>query len=493
LRSRVDFDVVIAGGGAAGCLAAWRLARQGARVALVERGGPPPGASRSPVELRQGGSIRLLRLSEPEWAYETSPTDGQGGYEWMRATGLGGRLNFWLGTSLRFAPDDFIDARTPAVRWPIDYDDLAPYYDELEEELGCGVDDAAFPHDEVDQWFVSAARTCGVEARPARQARSGPVTDSPGSSGTYSPLDRWLPEAHATGRCVIFPSTAVRRVLLAPTGEACGVEAIVRGRAAAVRVNAPVVLLATSTIETARLLLDSTTAGRPTGLGNDMGLVGKHLTDHVVVLARAVVRVPDAAVRLGLRGNRPLQTSYIPAWRDHDTPPPSRFHIQIMVRDVTDVRLRSRPAERVVALMLAGVGEALALPGNEVVLDPAGRRDCNGSAIPVVRFAWDERHRRFATTIRSALLELLDALPCRLDASEVDDSATSGGYGHEVGTARMGMTPSDGVVSPSCEVHGVDNLFVVDGSPFVSCPDKNPTLTILANCSRVCDEVASRI
>ena len=494
IRSRFDFDVVVAGGGGAGCLAASRLARQGARVALVERGGPPSGASCTPSDLRRGRAIRLLQGADPEWAYEGSSAS-DASYSWVRAIGLGGRLNYWLGTSLRLERRDFADTRRPDLGWPIDYDDLSPYYDEIEEQLGCapGVD-AGFPYDRLDEWIATAAEACGVRAVPARQARTHQEADRGGVFGSFSPLDRWLPEAHKTGRCVILPSMAITRVLTSNDGKVGGVQVVTGGRTATV--DAPVVLLATSTIETARLLLDSRTTEHPTGLGNESGLVGKRLMDHVVVWARALVRAPAAAERRwhGQNRSRPLQTCYIPEWRDDDAPPPSRFHIQVMVRDVTDVvGPPARSGQRTMALVLAGVGEALAAPGNEVVVDPAGPRDTNGSAIPLVRFRWDESHRLFALRIRAALLELLGALPCGVDAVEASDGARLGGHGHEVGTARMAASPSDGVASPRSEVHGVDNLFLVDGSPFASCPHQNPTLTILANCARVCDEAVSRM
>lgn len=479
-------DVVVVGGGGSGCLAARRLAAAGLRVVLVERGGPPPGASRSPAELREEPAARLLVRTDPAWPYRDGPSGGHRPYRWVRAVGLGGRLNYWLGTSLRFDPVDFADPRSPLPHWPITAGDLAPYYDELEDELGCEPHHP-FPLDEADEWTIQAAAACGLAAAPARQASPWPGAGR--ARRSVSPLDRWLPEALATGRCTVLPSTVVRRVLTRH-GRACGVEAVVAGSAEAVSIRAPVVVLAASTVETARLLLDSATSEHPDGLGQHGGQVGTRLMDHVVMWARALVRVPSA----GWDPDRPAQTCYLPACDTGQpgAPPPSRFHVQVMVHEVTGTAPVPPGPGRVVAMALAGVGEGLAIPGNGVALDPSGKLDANGCRVPLVRFAWDEAHRRFARRMRTTLLALVDHLPgevVAVDGDGLEDEPCPGGHGHEVGTAPMGADPATSVVSTRGEVHGVENLFVVDGSPFVSHPHKNPTLTILANAARVCDAV----
>jgi len=244
-----EFDVVVAGGGGAGCLAAWRLAARGLRVAVVERGGPPPGAACGLPALRRPPAARLLHRPDPAWPY-------QGPYQWVRAVGLGGRLNYWLGTALRFEPGDFDG-------WPIGYADLAPYYDELDADLGSAAA-GPFPCDVVDEWLAAAAASCGTRLVAARQARAG-AGRATTAFGSVSPLDRWLPAALATGRCTVLPSTVVRRVLTGDDGSARGVEVVTAGSAAPLILRARAVVLATSTIETARLLLDSAPPEGPGG------------------------------------------------------------------------------------------------------------------------------------------------------------------------------------------------------------------------------------
>jgi choline dehydrogenase-like flavoprotein len=70
--------------------------------------------------------------------------------------------------------------------------------------------------------------------------------------------------------------------------------------------------------------------------------------------------------------------------------------------------------------------------------------------------------------------------------------AAGGRIIHELGTTRMGRDPSRSVVDPNCRVHGVPNLFVADGGPFVSQADKNPTWTIMALAWRASDHIAEQ-
>jgi len=488
-------DIIIAGGGGSGCLAAWKLVQAGLRVLVVERGGPAQPDWRSLARVRRDPSIRLLDRDDPDWRYGTGRPGAGEGYNWLRATGVGGRLNHWLGTSLRFEPQDFADARLPGLQWPLTFADLEAHYKEVESELG--VSDAASPgppSDPIDDWIATAAQRCGTRSLPARQAFTSAVRRPNGLPASFSPLDRWVPEAVATGRCVVLPRTVVRRVLTSG-GRACGVEVVNAESDQTATLRAEAVVLATSPIETARVLLESASAEQPSGLGNHSGLVGQGLMDHVVVWAEAFVSVPSSEWVT----ERALQTCYVPDFGTEGSQhtPPSRFHVQVFARDVSDMGLLTDPGvgQRTVRIRLAGVGEGLPLPGNEVILDASRRRDAYGNVIPVVRFRWDDAHERFGRRIHRSLLDLLEALPgevIKITDEENDARPAVGGAAHEVGGARMGKDPDTSVVSPRCEVHGVEKLFVVDGSSFVSYPDKNPALTMLANCARVCDEMSAR-
>jgi choline dehydrogenase-like flavoprotein len=480
---------VVAGGGGAGCLAARRLSEGELDVAVLERGGPAPSDLASASRIRDDPSIRLLGAPEDGWPYESSAARGDPPVHWVRAAGFGGRLNYWLGTVLRLRPEDLAGTRDPGLRWPVAYEDLEPYYDVMERELGCPSVPAGVPTDRVDEWFRAAARALGARTEPVRQAQDGAGMGADGRFRSFSPLHDWIPAALATGRCRLLPFTVVRRIL-AEDGRCCGVEAVDTRSGRPFTVRASFVVVATSTIETARLLLDSATPDHPEGLGNEGGQVGGRLMDHVF----AQVNLRVSASEDDCAPGRPLQTCYVPEWPEwsgaegRDGGPPSRFHVQVSVEDAD--RSQRVEGRRILTMALVAVGEGLPIPGNGVVLDPRGRSDEYGNTIPLVRFRWDAAHERLRLRMRQALHDLAGKLPC--DVVSVDDVPELGGHVHEVGTARMGAGPDASVTSSLCEVRGVQNLFLVDGSVFVSCPHQNPTLTILANGARVCDALLDR-
>ena len=148
---QAEYDVAIVGSGAGGGMAAWALTRAGARVALLEAGRPWDNTRdgfmlKWPYETKlRGASTKEKPFGEFDaciggWEIEGEPyTVAEGeSFRWWRARMVGGRTNHWGRISLRFGPDDFrrgdLDGLSP--NWPIRYDDLKPYYDDLDRLVG---------------------------------------------------------------------------------------------------------------------------------------------------------------------------------------------------------------------------------------------------------------------------------------------------------------------------------------------------------------------
>ncbi len=189
-------DVVIVGSGVCGALVAARLATRGVKVLILEAG---PRVSR-PAALTQ---YRAALIKVPECAYPNAPyaphstsdrpdsyylQNGPDKYEATYLRQVGGTTWHWLGTALRFVPDDFRLHSTFGVGldWPMTYDDLEPWYSEAEEELGVAGDpnaalDAprsrpypipAIPLSYLDRRVAAAVAKLGYTVEPTPQARN---------------------------------------------------------------------------------------------------------------------------------------------------------------------------------------------------------------------------------------------------------------------------------------------------------------------------------
>jgi len=139
---------------------------------------------------------------------------------------------------------------------------------------------------------------------------------------------------------------------------------------------------------------------------------------------------------------------------------------------------------------MGGFGKVMADRKNRVTVDP-NRPDAYGIPIPVVHFRWSENDLALYRDMCETAKEILHAAKAQ---SIIDTHQKPGGFAsHEVGTARMGHDPRTSVLNSYCRAHDVKNLFVVDGSCFVTFPEKNPTLTIMALAVRTARHLATEV
>ncbi len=350
------YDVVVVGSGAGGGTAAWKLAASGRRVLLVERAAWTGTAAlardhlrnpRSPSGLAGTGEPREPRsLLTPEGRSLHRPGDHRWG---ANAMTVGGGTRLYGAQAWRFAPDDFRMATRYGVPdgsaladWPIDHDDLEPYYDEAEWELGvsgrAGGDPWAGPRSRDYPMpplpataqvalLERGARALGLGTLPVpllvnSRPRDGrpacvrctqcvgfacPVGARGGSHTTA------LPRALATGACTVVTGARAERLVTDASGRVVAVALVgevdgaggggsagAPGRTWRRTVSCAEVVLAAGAVETARLLLASAHPGEPHGLGNDRDQVGRHLQGHVYGGATALFddHDPDEVVDL---------------------------------------------------------------------------------------------------------------------------------------------------------------------------------------------------
>jgi choline dehydrogenase-like flavoprotein len=450
-------------------------------------------------------------------------------FQWFRSRIVGGRTNHWGRIALRFAPIDFQSGTRDGLGddWPISYQDLAPYYDKVESYIGVfgsrenvsSAPDGIFlppPKPRCTELLIKkACDKLAITCIPSRLAvltrphNGRPACHYCGQCGrgcitasNFSSSQVFLPPAMETGRLTLITGAMAREVLVGKDGKAQGVSYIDKATRSEQRVHARAVVLAASACESARLLLNSKSSLFPDGLANSSGTVGKYLTDsvgsngwgHVPQLEKMPPHNHDGVGGIHL---------YIPWWKfDRKNDFPRGYHIEMWGgRDMPGVgmfdglchqeegygaRLKQR-ARQVYGTTLgfSGRGEMLPNPDTYCELDPE-RVDQWG--IPVLRFhfKWTEYELRQAKDMQETFRSLIEAM----GGEYLTRTAFDGPYPfgiqeggkiiHEVGTARMGADPKSSVLNGYCQAHDVKNLFVTDGAPLVTNPDKNPTLTIMA-------------
>ncbi len=317
---REEYDVCIIGSGAGGGMAAWALTRAGARVVVLEAGGPWDNMSSDSAMLkwpydtqRRGASTTERPFGEFDaciggWEIAGEPYSRAEGtkFSWWRARMVGGRTNHWGRISLRFGPDDFrrgdLDGLSP--NWPIGYLDISPYYDQLDRLVGLFGSKEGIPNS-PDGIFLPPPRPRAYELLVMNAAKKQNVTCVPGRlsvitrplngrsachycgqcnrgcavNANFSSTNVLLTPAMATGNLTLMTHAMAREVTLDPQGRANGVTYIDTRSGAEQNVRARVIVLAASALESARLLLNSKSSKFPDGLANSSGEVGKDLTD----------------------------------------------------------------------------------------------------------------------------------------------------------------------------------------------------------------------
>ena len=319
-----------------------------------------------------------------------------------------------------------------------------------------------------------------------------------------------LPRAVATGRCTVLPESMVTEITVGRDGRAAGC-VFVDSDGTEHEVEAKVVCLSASAIESARLLLLSKSPRCPDGLANGSGRVGKHLQFHGVsfgqgrfyherhpelplgseqpfleVSAMDHYFLPDGVsdlakggiLRYGLPGASPLGTALGIATGSGRT----LWGRELMER----LHRHEREAKTVYFEVFHDF-----LPNQHtwVELDSEVR---DRWGLPVARIHLDlpGHHARAGRWLVERGLEVLE----EMGAQDLQPSTLGGTSAYLVhGTCRMGIDPETSVLDPWCRTHEVPNLYVVDGSFMPTSGGAAPTLTILAMSFRVADEIARRL
>jgi len=309
-----------------------------------------------------------------------------------------------------------------------------------------------------------------------------------------------------TGHLTLRTNATAREVLVdTKTGKARGVAFTDTETGRSYEARAAVVVLAASTLESARLMLLSKSTTYPNGIGNSSNHVGHNFCEHVMGPGVTGLVKDRIGRPRTLDDGRP-GNFYVPRFRNLKERNANFIRgygfeggagTTMFPEHATETRGFGAAFKKSVRdhagayISMGGFGEVLARYENYIDLDPA-LKDRWG--IPTIRFHYkfgDNEHR-MAEDMRETAQEMFEAAGFK-NIHVTSRILTEGWSIHELGTARMGNDPKTSVLNQFQQSHDVKNLFVVDGSAFVNASCQNPTWTIMSLCWRSCDYLADEL
>ena len=538
-------DAVVIGAGAGGGIAAKALAEAGLKVVLLEKGESFFVGLDRPQGIRRNrfGNDELKfvhrdfidqdpRIEPRTYRREQGDSPFVGKVNSLAVTVGGGTIHY-DGNSPRVQRKD-LRARTiygpiegaDLEDWPIDYPDLAPYYDEVERVIGVQGEAGANPFEEPritpypmqpgypkyhSLLLAGAARSLGYNPYPTPMAvnstayRGRPACASCGFCGSHgcainakgSTAVTAVREALLSGNCELRTGCFVFRLRSSGSGERIEAVEYLGPDGEPVRQPGGLFILAGNAIESARLCLLSSSLVHPEGLGNGSGMVGRNLMFHTVYSVFGVF--PQRLhIHRGCVGSHGMDDFN----REPDPDDPDK----IFGGGIVEFGAQLHPIDEAKNLPVIGglhkrymqgsplrdhlgvityIGEDLPLSRNRVELDPE-IHDVYGFPVAGITYREHPNDLCAAAHYLPKLEEILRAAGAET-AFSVPEAMQTGGIPdtkHILGTLRMGTDPARSVTDPHGRFHEVENLYCADGGVFVTSTGYNPTLTIQALAAR---------
>jgi choline dehydrogenase-like flavoprotein len=545
------FDAIVVGSGISGGWAAKELCEKGLKTLVLERGRPLEHVTDYPTALTplwefphhnrpkhedvkndypiQSVCYAFNEGTKHLWAKDSEhPYQQIKPFEWIKGYHVGGKSLMWARQTYRWADFDFESNLQDGhgCDWPIRYEDIAPWYSYVEKFAGINgnrdglrqIPDGEFLppieltiaekhlRDAIHKNFPgrtlvngrSANLTQSINGRTPCQFRNLCHRGCP-FGAYFSSNGVTLPAAAKTKKMTLRPHSIVESVIFdEKKNRAVGVRVIDAITKEVIDFQAKVIFLNAGTLPTTQILLNSTSARFPDGLGNDSGVLGHYLMDHNY---RARVSGEyEGHLDHYHKGRRPVGF-YVPRFRNFGSDRTSAFlrgyafggGVERGAAFQGGTWQDGFGADFKTAMTkpgiwsggLFGMGECLPHFDNKVALNRE-KRDQWGLPTLDIDCQWRANEDAMVKDMLATGQEMLEAAGFK--NIRANDSHEPPGRGiHEMGTARMGRDPKTSMLNANNQLHAVPNVFVTDGSCMTSGAAQNPSITYMALTARAAD------
>ncbi|HEX2609041.1 MAG TPA: GMC family oxidoreductase [Flavisolibacter sp.] len=544
------YDAIVIGSGISGGWAAKELCGQGLKTLVLERGRNVehnkdyPTATKLPWEFKHRGQMTKQFYQENPLISKAAgfgedtahffikdqdhPYIQEKPFDWIRGYQVGGKSLTWGRACQRWSPNEFASPARDGygIEWPIDYNDMAPWYSHVEKFIGvCGTRDGieAMPDGEFQPPFdlncaeshiqqsikanytgrhlvharwahLTAPEEIHFQQGRARcQARNMCMRGCP-FGGYFSSVSSTLPWARRTGNLTVRPHSVVHSIIYdEKKGRATGVRIIDSNTKQTTDYFARIIFVNASALNSNLVLLNSTSNRFPNGLGNDSGLLGKYVAHH--------------NYRASVNGELPgLEDKYY--YGRNPTEPIIANYRNLGKHDMDYVGgfttfmggYRGSVDESLLPHTIGGdFKDALCEPGgwhvymymqgetipretNHVRLS-RDQKDQWGIPLLIMSVDYDDNDEKMIRDFLTQSAEMMEKAGCK-NIAQYDNHQAPGLDIHEMGGCRMGKDPKTSLLNQWNQLHHCSNVFVTDGASMTSTGNQSPSILYMALTAR---------
>ncbi len=545
-KGKNTYDAIVVGSGISGGWAAKELCEKGLKTLVLERGRNVehlkdyPTALKGPWEFSHHLKMPLSVTKDNPvvsrcYAFDEStqhffvkdtehPYVQEKPFDWIRGYQVGGKSLLWWRQTQRWSQHDFEGPARDgyAVDWPIRYNDIAPWYSYVEKFVGIsgnrdGLD--ILPDGEfLPAWEMNcvekdiASRIKAkypsrhvIQGRCAHLTKPNPIHLQQGRGqcqarnqcergcpfgGYFSSNSSTIPWAKKTGNLTLRPHSVVHSVIYdEKKGKASGVRVIDAETLQEQEFYADLIFINAACLNTNLILLNSTSARFPNGLGNDNGLLGKYVAFQNY--RGNIFAQFDGPMDKYYYGRRPTQPM-IPNFRNLQKQEMDFMRGYMMFYGADRPRAEAEgigagfkdalgePGDWRISMSMQG--ETIPKETNHVRLSK-DQKDKWGIPLLVTSVDYDENDEKMLKDFFQAGSEMLDVAGCK-DIQTVDTKQAPGLDIHEIGGVRMGNDPKTSLLNKWNAMHHCKNVFVTDGACMTSTGVQNPSITFMALTAR---------